>query len=82
MVKQLYLVGKVYNIINIYNFIKFLGEEVKDLTKDFIKYIGKLYAKPNCNIEINKFKLSLIRPYRLYKSFIYIRDNKKIVKET
>jgi len=54
MVKQLYTVGRVYNVINIYNFIRFLDEEVEDLTKDFIKYIVELYIGPNCNIKINK----------------------------
>ena len=50
------MVGKVYNIINIYNFIKLLGEEVEDLTRGLIKYIVGLYTGLNCNIEIGNNK--------------------------
>ena len=56
MAKQLYMVEKVYNIINIRNFIKLLGKEVKDLTKDLIKNITELYTGPDRNIEIDKDK--------------------------
>ena len=40
--------------MNIYNFIKLLGEEVEDLAKDLIEYIAELYAGPNYNIETDK----------------------------
>ena len=54
MAKQLYTAGRIHNIINICNFIKLLGEETKDLIKDFIKYIAELYAGPNCNVETDQ----------------------------
>ena len=56
MVKQLYIVGKVYNVTNIYNFIKLLSEEVEDLTEDFIKYIAELYIGPDRDAETDKDK--------------------------
>jgi len=49
------MVGRIYNIINIYNFIKHLGKGVEILTKDFIKYVG-LYIGPDYDIEIDKDK--------------------------
>ena len=48
------MAGRVYDVINIYNFIELLGEEVEDLTEDLIKYIAELYIGPNCDIEIDK----------------------------
>jgi len=56
IVEQLYTVGRVRNIINIHNFIKLLGKEVKDLTKDLIKYVAELYIGPNRDAEIDKDK--------------------------
>jgi len=58
--------GRIYIIINIWNFIKLLGKKIKDLLKNFIKYIVELYIGFNYNIKIDKevinnFKLSLIR---------------------
>ena len=80
MAEQLYMAGRVYNVINTRNFIELLGKEVKDLTKDLIEYVTELYGGPDYDIEIeitikiNNLKLSLIRAYRAYrayKSFIY-----------
>jgi hypothetical protein len=54
MAEQLLVAGRIHNIINILEFIKLPGKEVKDLLKDFIKYIIELYIGPNCDIEIDK----------------------------
>ena len=54
IVKQLLVIGRIYAIINIYEFIKLLGKEVEDLLKNLIKYIVELYIGPNYNTEINK----------------------------
>ena len=52
--EQLKAVRRIRDIINIQDFIKLLGEEVEDLSKDLIKHIIELYIGPNCDIEINK----------------------------
>ena len=54
MVEQLYIAGRIRAIINIWNFIKLLGEEVEDLVEDLIKHVAELYAGPNRDIEIDK----------------------------
>ena len=54
MAEQLLGVGRIYAIINIWEFIKLLGKEVEDLLEDFIKYIVELYTRPNYDIEIDK----------------------------
>ena len=54
IVEQLRIVERVYNIINIRNFIKPLGKEVEDLAKDLIKHVTKLYIGPNRDIETYK----------------------------
>ena len=54
MAKQLLAVGRIYVIINIWEFIKLLGKEVEDLLEDFIKYIVELYTRPNYDVEIDK----------------------------
>ena len=54
MAKQLYTAGRVYNVINIHNFIKLPGEEVEDSTKDLIEEVAELYAGPNRNTETDK----------------------------
>ena len=33
-------------------------------------------------INLNNFILSLMRPYRPHESFVYMRNNKKTVRET
>ena len=84
MAEQLHTAGRVHNVVNIRNFIELLGEEVEDSTEDLIEHVAKLYAGPDRNAETNEdesknFKLSLMRPYRLYKSFICMRSNKKTI---
>ena len=54
MAEQLYTVGSVCNVINIYNFIKLLGEEVEDLTKDLIEDVVEHYAGPNRDAETDE----------------------------
>ena len=56
MAEQLYIAGRVCNIINIRNFIKLLGKEVEDLIEDLIEHMAELYAGPNCNTETDKSK--------------------------
>jgi len=50
------MAGRVRNVINIRNFIKLLGEEVEDLTKDLIKDVVELYVGPDRDIEIDEDK--------------------------
>ena len=52
--EQLLVAGRIYAIINIWEFIKLLGKEVEDLSKDLIKYVVELYIGPNCNTETDK----------------------------
>ena len=52
--EQLLAVGRIYAVINIWEFIKLLGEEVEDLFKDLIKYIVELYVGPNRDAETDK----------------------------
>ena len=52
--EELQAVGKIRAIINIQDFIKLLGKEVEDLIENLIEYVAELYARPNCNTEINK----------------------------
>ena len=40
--------------MNIQDFIKLLGEKIKNLIEDFIKYIAELYTGPDHDAEINK----------------------------
>ena len=54
IVEQLYIVGRIHAVINIWNFIKLPGKEVEDLVEDLIKHVAELYIGPNCNIEIDK----------------------------
>ena len=54
IVKQLFIVGRIYTIINIQEFIKLLGNGVEDLLKDLIKYIVELYIGLNYNIKIDE----------------------------
>ena len=48
------MAGRICAVMNIQDFIKLPGEEVKDLSKDFIKSITKLYTRPNCDAETDK----------------------------
>jgi hypothetical protein len=76
--EQLHTAGRFYNVINIRNFIKLLGEEVEDLAKDLIKHVAELYAGPDRDaetdeevvkqpqIKLNKALVALQR-LRLYK---------------
>ena len=48
------MVGRIYTIINIQEFIKLLGKEVEDLSKDLIKYIVELYVGPNRDAKTDK----------------------------
>jgi len=52
--EQLLIAGRIYAVINIWEFTKLLGKEVEDLFKDLIKYIVGLYAGPNRNAGIDK----------------------------
>ena len=54
IVKQLFIVGRIYTIINIQEFIKLLGNGLEDLLKNLIKYIVELYIGLNHNIKIDK----------------------------
>ena len=54
MVEQLLAAGRIYAVINIWEFIKLPGEEVKDSSKDLIEHIVELYAGPNCDAETDK----------------------------
>ena len=54
MAEQLLAVGRIHAVINIWEFIELLGEEVEDLSKDLIKYIVELYIGPNRDIETDK----------------------------
>ena len=54
MAEQLLAAGRIYAIINIWEFIKLPGEEVEDLLEDLIEYIVELYVGPNRDAETNK----------------------------
>ena len=54
MAEQLLAAGRIHAVINIWEFIKLLGKEVEDLSKDLIKYVVELYVGPNYNIETDK----------------------------
>jgi hypothetical protein len=54
MAEQLHAAGRFYNVTNIRNFIKLLGEEVEDLAKDLIKHVAELYAGPDRDAETDK----------------------------
>ena len=54
MAEQLHTAGRICNIINTWNFIKLLGEEVEDLAKDLIKQVVELYIGPDRDVEIDK----------------------------
>ena len=54
MAEQLLIAGRIRAVINIQNFIKLLGKEVEDSSKDLIKHVAELYAGPNRDTEIDK----------------------------
>ena len=54
MAEQLYTAKRIYKLINIQNFIYLLSEDIVDFTKDLIKYIAELYAKPDRDAEIDE----------------------------
>ena len=54
MAEELQAAGRIYAAANIQDFIKLLGEEVEDLTEDFIKHIAELYAGPDRDAETDK----------------------------
>ena len=54
MAEQLYMAGRVRNVINIRNFIELPGEEVEDLTEDLIEDVVELYIGPDRNIETDE----------------------------
>ena len=54
MAEQLLTAGRIYAVINIWEFIELLGEEVEDLLEDLIEHIVELYAGPNSDAEIDK----------------------------
>ena len=54
MVEELQVVGRIYAVANIQDFIKLPGEEVEDLTEDLIKHIAELYAGPNRDAETDE----------------------------
>jgi len=56
MAEQLYMAGRVCNIINVCNFIELLGEEVEDSTEDLIEHVAELYTEPDCNTETDEDK--------------------------
>ena len=54
MAEQLLAVGRIYAVINIWEFIKLPGEKVEDSLEDLIEYIVELYAGPDYDAETNK----------------------------
>ena len=54
MAEQLLAAGRIHAVINIWEFIKLPGKEVKNSLEDLIKHIVELYVGPNCNAEIDK----------------------------
>ena len=54
MAEQLLAAGRIYAIINIWEFIKLPGEEVEDLLEDLIKHVVELYAGPDRDAETDK----------------------------
>ena len=54
MAEQLLAAGRIYTIINIWEFIKLLGEEVEDLLEDLIKHVVDLYAGPDRDAETDE----------------------------
>ena len=54
MAEQLHTAGRICNIINTWNFIKLLGEEVEDSAEDFIKQVVELYAGPDRDVETDE----------------------------
>ena len=54
MAEQLFVAGRIHAMINIWNFIELLGEEVEDLSEDLIKHIAELYAGPNRDAETDE----------------------------
>ena len=54
MAEQLLAAGRIHAVINIWEFIKLLGKEVDDLSKDLIKYVVELYIGPDRNTETDK----------------------------
>ena len=54
MVEQLLIAGRIYAVMNIWEFIKLPGEEVEDSSKDLIEHIVELYAGPDRDAEIDK----------------------------
>ena len=54
MAEQLLAAGRIYAVINIREFIKLLGKEVEDSSKDLIEHVVELYAGPDCDVETDK----------------------------
>ena len=54
MAEQLLAAGRIRAVINIWNFIELLGEEVEDLLEDLIEYVAELYVGPDRDVEIDK----------------------------
>ena len=54
MAEQLLAAGRIYAIINIWEFIKLPGEEVEDLLEDLIKHVVELYAGPDRDAETDE----------------------------
>ena len=54
LVEQLYTAGRIYAVINIQDFIKLLGEEVKNSLEDLIEIIAELYAGLNRNTKTDE----------------------------
>ena len=50
----MHTVGRIRDVINIWDFIKLLGKEVEDLAKDLIKQVVELYVGPDRDVEIDK----------------------------
>ena len=54
MVKQLFIVGRIHAVVNIWDFIKLLGKEVEDSSEDLIEYIAELYVRPDRDMETDE----------------------------
>ena len=54
MAEQLLAAGRIHTVINIWEFIELLGEEVEDLSEDLIEHIVELYAGPDRDVEMDE----------------------------
>ena len=54
MAEQLLVAGRIYVVMNIWEFIELLGEEVEDLSEDLIEHVAELYAGPDRDAETDK----------------------------